>query len=203
MTPPNGTATDRYLKVVAKNGVQLIDDGNNSTKKAVGLGGELTKATKITTTANNTLSIAGLQPADFKENKGKDLKTVVVDNDGKLQTVNTNGVGDDGIVGGDTPANGTPGVGGSEIVLGWEHETVLLSNTAGQYKTAKLPKATEFKGKKYYIKNVNPDGTDSDGIKVTTTAANGDIFGQPTGDNDKVLGNNGQGLYSQTVPNGM
>lgn len=176
-----------------KNGVKLIEENG---KKAVGLGGALTEGkTVITTTSDKTLSIAGLQPADFKGDKGKDLKTVVVDKDGKLQTIKTNGVGDNGIVGGDGSTPGTGGNTSTEITLGWEHETVLLSNT-GKYKTAKLPKATEFKGKKYYIKNVNDGDVDSDGIKVTTTASGGDIFGH--GGQTIELGNNGQGIIIQS-----
>lgn len=81
------------LKVNVNNGLEY---GTANTADATGdfvqLGGDLTRATTLTTSETNTLAIAGLRNVDGSESpdvSGTNHASVVVDKDGKLRTIET------------------------------------------------------------------------------------------------------------------
>ncbi|MBA5794086.1 hypothetical protein H1R17_02325 [Flavobacterium sp. xlx-214] len=141
-------ATTKALDVNAKNGVK-VDAADDFVK----LGGALTEATTITTTANETLAIAGLQPFT-----GAQKNVVVVDANGVLKTaaINTSNA----IV---TTA--------ASLSLTDTHETILVNASAGSV-TVTLPTAADDnKGKRYYVKLVATNTANTNEVIISSASA--------------------------------
>lgn len=134
--------------ITAANGLKI----NTTTPSEVNLGGALKEATTITTTATNTLAIAGLQAAD-EEQKNK----VIVSESGVLRTVERVVIG--------TNVNVSANTGYSffapEVVI-----NVTLENTD---QTIIFPDATKALGQTISVKIANTTDTHTGYLNIADT----------------------------------
>ena len=145
-------ATTKALDVNAKNGVK-VDAADDFVK----LGGALTEATTITTTATETLAIAGLQP--FTEAQ---KNVVVVDANGVLKTATIN------------TSNAISTQSANYTALATD-ETILVNASTGDV-TITLPAADAAnKGKRFYIKKV-----DNSHVNEVIVDSSSNIDGDPS-----------------------
>ena len=117
---------------IATNGVSLV----GTTTKVIELGGPLTKATTITTTLVNTLTIAGLQDGAAVD------KILVVDGSGVIKTRSATTSSIETII--------------ASTTVTAAHQTILVTGSS----TITLPSAPET-GQKYLIKNKNTAETNT------------------------------------------